>query len=380
MRGHIRRRGAGYSVVIDVGQDPLTLKRRQKWYSGLKTKRAAEKKLTELLGQMDEGSYISSSKQTLAQYLATWLASIKPPAVSPSTWSGHRTFVKCHIIPALGDIPLERLSASHLDKFYGDLLDHGRRDGKGGLSPRSVSLAHATLHTALATAVRSKLLARNVVKEASPPRAQRLSPRPTWSVEELTKFLEHVAGDRLFAAYHLAAFTGLRRGELLGLRWRDLDLEANTLSSVHTVISVDYAVLSSTPKTAAGRRSVVFDARTAEVMKRHRLNQNEERVSVELGPALADDLVFSGPDGSPIHPNGFSDRFDRLVRAVNIPRLTVHGLRHTHATLMLKANVHPRVVQERLGHANIAVTLQTYSHVLPGMQAAAADKFAQMFS
>ena len=191
--------------------------------------------------------------------------------------------------------------------------------------------------------------------------------------------MNRVAGDRLFAAYVLAAYSGLRRGELLGLRWRDVHFERGTLSSVQTVIWVDYEVLFSQPKTAAGRRSVVLEPGTVELLKNHRLRQVDERADLGLNWPTADDLVFSGIDGAPIHPNGFSDRFDRLVKAAGVRRLTVHGMRHTHATLMLIAGVHPRIVQKRLGHSNISITVQTYSHVLPGLQEEAAGKFAALF-
>jgi integrase len=180
------------------------------------------------------------------------------------------------------------------------------------------------------------------------------------------------------AAYVLAATTGLRRGELLGLRWRDLDLGAGRLSVTQTLVSVNYAVSFSTPKTAAGRRSVALDPATVAALRAHRVAVLEERLSLGLGAPTEDALAFTAIDGTPLHPGQFSDRFDRLVKAAGVPRIRFHDLRHTHATLALRAGVHPKVVSERLGHSTISVTLDTYSHAIPAMQEEAAAKVAAL--
>ena len=283
-----------------------------------------------------------------------------------------------HIIPALGTVPLQRLTAAQLNSLYADLLAGGRCDGKGGLSPRTVAYVHATIRKALAEAVRWQVLTRNVADQATPPRQQPNGDLRTWSAEELRAFLGHVEADRLYAAYVLAATTGLRRGELLGLRWRDLDVAAGRLSVTQTLVSVNYAVSFSTPKTAAGRRSVALDPATVAALRAHRARLLEERLSLGLGTPSPDDVVFAALDGSPLHPGQFSDRFDRLVKTAGVPRIRFHDLRHTHATLALRAGVHPKVVSERLGHSTISVTLDTYSHAIPAMQEEAAAKVAAL--
>jgi len=376
MRGHVRRRGKLWNVIVDIGYDEGG-RRRQKWYSGFKTKRAAQERLTELLTSLRSGAYVEPSKRTLTVFLREWLDSMRA-TVRPSTWAAYKMLAEVHIVPAVGMVPLQRLAAGQLNALYADLLENGRRDGKGGLSPRTVAYVHATIRKALAEAVRWQLLTRNVAEQATPPRQQPNGSLRTWSAAELRAFLAHVESDRLYAAYVLAATTGLRRGELLGLRWRDLDLNAGRLAVVQTIVSVNYAVSFSTPKTARGRRSVALDRDTIAILRGHRTRLLEERLSLGLGSPKDDDLVFTGIEGSPLHPGQFSDRFDRLVRTAGLPRIRFHDLRHTHATLALAAGVHPKVVSERLGHSTVSITLDTYSHAIPAMQEEAAGRVAAL--
>lgn len=376
MRGHIRKRGKSWSIVLDVGYDEGG-RRRQKWYSGFKTKATAQERLTELLSAIQSGNYVEPSKRTLAAFMREWLESTRS-TVRPSTWAAYKMLTEVHIIPRLGMTPLQRLTASQLNALYADLLESGRRDSKGGLSARTVAYVHATIRKALAEAVRWQLLSRNVADQATPPRQRANGGLRTWNADELRAFLSHVGGDRLYGAYVLAATSGLRRGELLGLRWRDIDLNAARLSVTQTLISVNYAVSFSTPKTARGRRSVALDPSTIGVLRDHRRRMLEERLALGLGSPKDDDLVFTSIDGSPLHPGQFSDRFDRLVKAAGVPRIRFHDLRHTHATLALAAGIHPKVVSERLGHSTVSITLDTYSHAIPAMQEEAAEKVAAL--
>jgi integrase len=200
----------------------------------------------------------------------------------------------------------------------------------------------------------------------------------TWTAEQLRAFLDHVGGDRLFAAWRLAATTGMRRGEVLGLTWTALSLNAATASICETIVAgPGYAPRTSSPKTQKGRRSVALDPETVAALRAHRRPQAEEKL--RLGPDYDDaDLVFCREDGTPLRPRSFSRMFENQVRRAGLPRIRLHDLRHTHATLALAAGVHPKVVQERLGHAKINITLDTYSHAIPAMQADAAAQIAAL--
>ena len=373
MRGHIRRRGTKWAAVVSLGHDESG-RRKQQWFSGFTTKKAATEKLTEVLGSLQGGNYVEPTKRTLGAFLIKeWLPSISA-SVRPSTWTAYRMLCEAHIIPALGTVPLQRLSAPMLNKLYADLLATGRRNGRGGLSARTVQYVHVTAHKALADAVRWQLLTRNVADQATPPRPQAKEPT-TWTADELRAFLGHVEGDRLYPAFLLAATTGLRRGEVLGLRWRDVDLAGGRLAVTQTLLQVRNEVAFGTPKTAKGRRSVALDTHTLNILRGHRRAQVAERLA--WGPAYQDaDLVFAREDGATLQPDSFSHTFARHARDAKLPAIRLHDLRHTHATLALQAGVHPKVVSERLGHATVSITLDTYSHAIPAMQEEAAERVA----
>jgi integrase len=376
MRGHVLKRGTKWSFVVDVGRTEEG-RRKQRWQSGFATKRDAQDALTETLSRLKGGNDVAPSKVTVAAFMRQWLAGL-PATVRPSTVEGYRNLAEGHIIPRLGPLALQKVTPAHLNAFYADLLAKGRKNGKGGLSPRTVFYAHATIRKALAEALKHQLVLRNVADLATPPRQSEGTEMRVWTAAELRLFLDHIAADRLVGAYTLAATSGMRRGEVLGLRWRDLDLDGARLSVTQTVISVNYAVMTSAPKTARGRRSVALDPTTVEALKAHRTRQLAERVALGIGRPAADDLVFSNPDASPVNPAQFSDRFDRLVKAAGVPRIRFHDLRHTHATLALLAGIPAKVVSDRLGHSTVAITLDTYSHVLPALQEDAATKVAAL--
>jgi integrase len=327
---------------------------------------------------MQRGAYVEPSKQTVGDFLKAWLDGCRV-RVRPSTWASYRLNVQAHIIPALGTIPLQSVTAAGLNAFYADLLQAGRVGREGGLSPRTVRYVHTILRRALADAVRQNRLSRNVADLADPPpqRGAQAPEMKTWTAGELRAFLDYAADDRLYPAFLLAATTGMRRGEIAGLRWRDVDLEAGRLAVTQTLISLGNKAAVSTPKTAKGRRQVALDGSTAAVLRAHRRRQVEERLA--WGPAYQDgDLVFCREDGTPINPALLSERFERLAREADLPRIRFHDLRHTHATLSLQAGVHPKVVSERLGHASVAITLDVYSHAVAGVQEEAAEKVAAL--
>lgn len=262
------------------------------------------------------------------------------------------------------------------NRFYADLLRRGRIDGAGGLSAKTVRYVHSILRKALADAVRWNTAQRNVADLADPPKltGQHREMR-TWTAEQLRAFLEHIAEERLYAAFLLAATTGLRRGEVLGLRWADVDLEAARISVRQSLVLVAYEPKFSEPKTNRSRRSVALDGRTVATLRSWRKQQLEERMLLGVGYDDSE-LVFTRDDGRFVHPDRFSQLFDKYVAVSELPRIRLHDLRHTHATLALAAGVHPKVVSERLGHSTVAFTLDVYSHAVPALQEEAAERIA----
>lgn len=274
------------------------------------------------------------------------------------TYAGH---VHKHIVPALGRKWLEAIEPTDVNALY-ERLSMGMSD----VTPTTIRRIHVTLHRALGDAVRWGYVATNVAAQANPPRARAAQEMETWSVPDLRRFLDVVAGDSLRTLWVVLSCTGLRRGEALGLRRCDVDLERAELAVRQTVISVAGEVLLSEPKTKRGRRVVALDDYTTRALRAHVASISRR------GPAIRTELLFRAPDGRPLDPPTVSRRFRQLAREAGLPQIRLHDLRHTHATIALQAGVHPKIVSERLGHANISITLDTYSHALPHLQHEAA--------
>lgn len=380
-RGRVVNRGTkrapNWSFVIDA-QGPGE-PRKQHRRSGFRTRAEAQSALNDVVTALDRDNFITPSKVTVAEFAEEWLRAIRS-TVRPSTHATYATNVRQHVIPEIGTVLLQRLTADRLNALYADLLESGRSDGKGALSPKTVRNIHVVVHRALRDAVRWGRTTRNVADLADPPkmRATKRHEMKTWDAQELSFYLTFVEDDDLCPMWHLDANTGLRRGELVALRWgRDVDLNAGRISVTSAVVLVNYVPIEGEVKTDRSRRTVALDAATVRVLRDHRKAQLEHRLA--MGYTYEDnDLVFARPDGSPIHPQYVTDRFDRLVKGSGLPRIRLHDLRHTHATLALKAGVPVKVVSERLGHASTSFTMDTYQHVLPGMQEDAAELVAAL--
>jgi integrase len=380
MRGHIVKRGKdSYTIVLNLGKDQETGKRKQQWVSVKGTKKEAEKRLTELLSQVENGIFIKPNKSTLAEYLKIWLKDYAWPNLSPKTAEGYEYIIESHLIPSLGKLTLTQLKPEHLQRYYTDKLSSGRVDGKGGLSPKTVRHHHITLHGALQSAVKWGLLARNPADAVDAPRFQ----RPEMNImnaDEINTFLEAAKDTPFYTLFYLALFTGMRRSELLALRWSDIDLMLCQLyvsRSLHQLKNGD--VIYRQPKSDKSRRMIALTPSTAIVLREQREHQNSEKL-LQVLPVSDDDLVFSQPDGSPYRPDTITHAWIKLARKTGLRGIRLHDARHTHASLMLKQGIHPKIVQERLGHSSIQITLDTYSHVAPGLQEAAAQRFDEVLS
>lgn len=380
MRGHIIKRYKGsYTIVLNLGVDPATGKRKQQWDSVKGTKKDAEKRLAELLHQLDTGTFMKPGKTTMSEYLERWLKEYAWPNLAPRTVEGYEHIIRRHLIPALGNIPLTQLKPEHLQRYCSEKLVAGRCDGKGPLSPRTVRHHHVALHNALQSAVKWGLLLRNPADAVSPPRSQ----RPRWHTlneGDIGTLLEAAQKTPYYALFYLAIFTGMRRSELLALRWSDVDLILCQLYVTRTLHQLrDSSIVYRAPKTAKGRRMIALSPSAVSVLREHR--EKQEVILVRLGVLPRDDdLIFSQLNGSPLLPNSVTHAWVKLVRRIGLSGVRLHDARHSHASLMLKAGVHPKIVQERLGHASIGITLDTYSHVSPGLQEAAANRFDEMVS
>ena len=384
-RGTVIRRGKGYSVILDLGRDAEG-KRVRKWHSGYKDKTEAEEARTDLLSKLDKGEYTPPNRLTVKQFAeGQWLPSIEAlvagERMKPSTAASYRVQINAHVIPGIGSVVMKDLNGPMLNKLYTKLLTSGRRkvsEGQAaGLSPTSVHLVHVTIHRMLKDAVRWNVVPRNWADLADPPRARKSGEETmeTWTPEQLRTFVEAVSMDRLQALWLTLITTGLRRGEIAGLRWQDVKLDTRRLRISRNRVVVDHKVIEGTPKTPKSRRDIGIDPATVAALKAHKARQAEERLA--WGPTYqATDLIFTWEDGRPLHPDLISRTFVRLASKCDLPRITIHGLRHSYATAALEAGVALKVISDRLGHSSISITADIYSHVRPEIDQAAANQVA----
>ena len=376
MRGHLRRRGVrSWAIVLDLGRGPDG-RRKQRWHSVKGTRDDAEGALVRLLRSLQTGEYVEPSKLTVKFYLERWLADYAKPNTSGKTYERYAEIVNTNLIPAIGDNKLAKLQPLHIQALYTEALKSGRQVGKGGLSPRSVLHIHRVLHQALAQAVRWQLLVRNPASAVEPPR-----PQPTemkvLNESETAKLLSLTARTDLYVPVLLGVTTGMRRGEILALTWADIDLKAGTLAVTKSLEETNDGLTVKSPKTAKGRRTIPLPMMAVEALKKHKAEHGRKRLRLggqfqELG------LVCATGDGSHIEPDAFSQQFKIFMRKTGLPKIRFHDLRHTHATQLLRQGVHPKVVAERLGHSSITLTLDTYSHVVPGLQEEAARQIDRL--
>ena len=268
MRGHIvKRYKNSYTIVLNLGRDPATDKPKQQWTSVKGTKKDAEKRLAELLHQLDAGTFMKPGKTTLGEFLERWLNDYARPNLAPRTAEGYESIIRQHLIPALGNITLTQLKPEHLQRYYSETLSSGRCDGKGALSPQSVRHHHTALHKALQTAVEWRLLSRNVADAVRPPHVERPEMQ-TWGEDDMAHFLEAAKPTPYYALFYTALFTGMRRSELLALRWSDIDLLLCQVYVTRTLHQLrDGSIVYRAPKTAKGRRMVVLSPSAALVLR-----------------------------------------------------------------------------------------------------------------
>lgn len=344
---------------------------KRKYFYG-KTRSEVAGRLKEAQRQLDTGLQFLDERQTVEQYLDGWIETAKLQ-IRASTWRRYSDFVRVHLVPGLGRIPLAKLTAQHVQLFY------TRKLGEG-LSHSTVHHIHGVLHRALKDALLMGLVQRNVSDMVRAPRRSNRE-MATLSDSQAKQFLAAVKDDRFAALYVLALTTGMREGELLGLRWQDLDLDRATLQVRMNVQEADGKFIVAETKTAYSRRSIALTKKAVAALRQHKAKQDQDRTALGDAWNAKLDLVFPNRLGGIMIPDNLAKRsFKRALGRIGLPLdVRFHDLRHTAATLLLSRGVHPKVVSEMLGHADISITLRVYAHVTPHMQQAAVQVMDALF-
>jgi integrase len=370
MKGHIRERSPGHwAIVIDV-RDPTTGKRKRRWHSFAGTKRGAQVECARLLTELKAGTAIDPSRMTVAAFLERWIEHMQGQ-VSPRSHERYAELCRKNLAPLLGGLTLTKLQPAHISAAYAKALASGRRDGQGGLSARTVTHMHRVLREALQQAVRWQLLARNPVDACKPPKVEHKQMR-VLDAAATAELIEAARPYSMFMPILLAVTTGMRRGEIAALRWKSVNLEVGQLAVVASTEQTKAGCREKETKSGRGR-TIDLPAMLIEELRKYRLEQAQALLSI--GVRLTQDHhVVMQPDGMARTPNGITAGYRLFLNARGLRRVRLHDLRHSHATHLLAAGIHPKIASERLGHSKVGITLDLYSHVLPGMQSEAATK------
>lgn len=372
MKGGIIRRGNTWSYVIRE-RDPQTGKTKPRWVGGFRTQAEAKAARAAAMAAQTRGTYVAPRKITVGEWLDQWMDGHEV-TLKPSTAEYYRANIERYLKPRLGHERLQGLSPARLSVVFRDLYEAGGHNGKP-LSPRTVEFARAVLRRALADAVVERLIEVNPVVGTKRPKVEKPK-HTTWTGEQLGRFLaqcEH----RLAPLFAVAAATGMRRGELLALRWADVDLDTGVISVDRAVVQIGQERRYSTPKNHE-RRKVSIDPGTVSTLRALRRRQLEERLQWGAAYVDSEDLVFTWENGAPLLPDYVTKEFSRAQRGMDLPQLTLHSLRHTHATLLLREGVPVHVVAKRLGHRDPSVTLNVYADAIPDDDVRAVDVYSRV--
>ncbi len=359
-RGKIDRDTNGtWWIRLDVA--PAGAPRKQIRRRGFRTKRDAQTALNELLHDVGKGTFVATERKTVAEYLGEWVEALPTRGLRPRTVASYADMLRLHVLPTLGHGRLQALTAIDLDRPYARLLADGHRYSGAGLSSRSVRYVHTILRKALADAERKGLVLRNVADLASPPSAKsaKAPEASTWTPEQLHRFLEISVDHQYFALFRTAGMTGMRRGEVCGLRWEDLDLDAGTVR-VRNQLGVDGKLAE--VKTERSRRIVDLDAETVSVLHAHRTDKVARRLALGVG-WVDRGLVFTDVEGAALRPDAVTKSFAQAVARSGLPRVRFHDLRHSRASHLAQAGAHPVVIQTQLGHSSATFSQEVYTHV-----------------
>jgi integrase len=372
MRGHIRRRGeSSWELKFDIGIDPLTRKRATKYQSFKGTKREAQSELVRLLDSARRGDYVDPSKTTLGDFLARWERDWATLNVGPKTLERYKELLSAHVRPYLAALPIQKLQPVHLAELYAKLLREGRRTRAGadvrvtaaGLSPRTVGHVHRVLHKALRIAVEWGVAPRNPASVAKPPKVPDTEIE-ILSEEQARQILQRLRGRSLYMVALLGLTTGMRRGELLALRWSDVDLDGGKLRVEQSLEQTKLGGLRfKAPKTKHGRRTIGLPASVVTELRAHWKRQQEQRLRLGVGKTPKDGLALPSWDGSPRSPNSTTKEWSRALAELRLPKVSLHALRHTHASQLIASGMDVLTISRRLGHSSPTITLGVYGHL-----------------
>lgn len=356
-------RGTTYQVIVFAGLDNQG-KKKYKWVT-CKTKREAQNLRAEMVHQSNTGA-LATPKGTLSEFTDRWLKEYAQANLSPRTYEGYESIYRYHIKNTLGNISLKNLKPDHIQNYYASRLDRG-------LSTTTVRHHAMLIHRILEHAVKWQLLIRNPADAVTPP-VTRHTEMHTLDKAQAELLLNELEKTPYYALFHTALFTGMRRSELLALRWQDIDLNMAEISvsrSMHRLKKTHEIIFRGT-KTAKSSRTIALAPDSCQVLRKHLDNEMTLCNQLEI-PLTSERLVFCTTEGRELYPDSVSQVWGRTTKRLGMANIRMHDIRHTHASLMLKQGIHPKVVQERLGHSSITITLDTYSHVTPGLQQKAAE-------
>jgi integrase len=384
MSGHIRRRGEqSWELKFDLGIDPLSGKRVTKYRAFKGTRQEAKAELVRLINSANQGEYIDPLKTTLGEFLDRWLRDWAAINVGGKTLERYRELISAHVKPHVGAMLIQKVQPVNLAELYAKLLREGSKQrGKPantGLSPRTVGHVHRAIHKALTVAVEWGVIQRNAAEVARPPKLERTEIE-ILSVEQARMLIEKLKGHPLYPIVVLGLATGMRRGELLALRWKDVDLDGGKLRVEQSLEQTKIGgVRFKAPKTKHGRRSISLAASVVAELRLHRKQQQEQRLQLGFGKAPDDALVFPKWDGTPRVLNTTSTEWTRTLARLKLPALSLHALRHTHASQLIAEGMDVLTISRRLGHGSATITLDIYGHLFGNTDDRAADVIERAF-
>ncbi|MGV3467360.1 MAG: tyrosine-type recombinase/integrase [Heyndrickxia sp.] len=363
MKGYYRQKGKGWQFTIDIGKDPVTGKRKQMSKGGFKSEKEAQKAARELMVAMDQGTNLLKGKVTFKSFFQKWFYNQYRNQVDETTFETRKYSFENHIIPYFGDKLLRDIKVYDIDVFYNQKVQEG-------IKPATIGIFRSILNCGFEQAIIWDVMKTNPVRKAKPPRIEDKDV-VTWSVKEVEHFLNVAREEGKHLPFFISLFTGLRKGEVLGLKWADIDFENKKIHLVRSLARVNNRLIFKKVKTKRSKRPIAVSEGFLDILLDAR--QRQQQLKESLGEAFDDqDLVVCTMYGTPMDPRNILRQLASLSKKANVPYIAFHDLRHTHATLLLEKDIHPKIVAERLGHSRIQITLDRYSHVTPDMQEKAA--------